>query len=274
MSSSSLKRNCPWSALDPSFVKKSALLLILLFVSGCAHAPSQKGVVFQNSPIQALLAGCYSGTMSIHDLGKHGDFGFGTVDALDGEMIALDHVFYQINPDGKVRRLKDQDTIPYATVTFFETWQGLTPKKAMTYKELTGFLDKNLPSENLIYAIKVEGKFSWLKVRSAARQNKPYPVLTEAIKEQKIFELKGQEGTLVGFRFPSYVEGVNVPGYHFHFINKDKTLGGHVLDLRSEGVRVQIDRRRKLSMELPENEEFLKFRFESDSQEAIQKVEK
>lgn len=207
--------------LELAFVKRSALLLILLFLPACAHTPYQKDVVFQNAPIQALLAGCYSGTMSIHDLGKHGDFGFGTVDALDGEMVALDHAFYQIKPDGKVRRLKDQDTIPYATVTFFGSGQVLAPEQAMTYTELTGFLDKNLSSENLIYAIKVEGRFSWLKVRSAARQNKPYPVLTEAIKEQKIFELKDQEGTLVGFRFPSYAEGVNVPGYHFHFINKD-----------------------------------------------------
>ncbi len=260
--------------LELAFVKRSALLLILLFLPACAHTPYQKDVVFQNAPIQALLAGCYSGTMSIHDLGKHGDFGFGTVDALDGEMVALDHAFYQIKPDGKVRRLKDQDTIPYATVTFFGSGQVLAPEQAMTYTELTGFLDKNLSSENLIYAIKVEGRFSWLKVRSAARQNKPYPVLTEAIKEQKIFELKDQEGTLVGFRFPSYAEGVNVPGYHFHFINKDKTLGGHVLDLRSEGVRVQLDQSRKFSMELPKSEEFLKFRFDSDAKEAIQKVEK
>jgi len=254
-------------------MKKIALFLTILFVSGCTHAPCQKDVVFQYAPSNALLAGCYSGTMSIQDLKKHGDFGLGTLDALDGEMIALAHSFYQIKSDGKAYLLKNKDTSPFATLMFFKADQELSPEGTLGYKELTRFLDSKLPSENLIYAIKVEGKFPSLKVRSAARQKRPFPVLTEAIKEQKVFELKDQEGTLVGFRFPSYAEGINVPGYHFHFLNKNKTLGGHVLDLQGEDIRIQIDKSHEFSMELPKNEEFLKFRFDADAKEAVRKVE-
>jgi acetolactate decarboxylase len=212
--------------------------------------------------------------MSIHDLKKHGDFGMGTLDALDGEMVVLDHAFYQIKPDGKAYLLSDEDTSPFATLTFFKTGQELFPNKTLGYKELTAFLDEKLPSENLIYAIKIEGRFPSLKVRSAARQKKPFPVLTEAIKQQKIFELKDQEGTLVGFRFPPYAEGINVPGYHFHFLNKDRTLGGHVLEFQVGKPLIQISEGRGLSLDFPGSEEFLKFRFEADSQEAIRKVEK
>ncbi|MFH1208848.1 MAG: acetolactate decarboxylase [Candidatus Omnitrophota bacterium] len=255
-------------------MKKAALLFAFLFASGCIHASRPKDVVFQNAPINALLAGCYRGTMSVHDLGKHGDFGVGTLDTLNGEMIVLGHVFYQIKSDGKAHLLKGRDTSPFATVTFFKAEQELSPGRAMGYKELTGFLDENLPSENLIYAIKIAGRFPSLKVRSASRQNKPFPVLTEAIKEQKVFELKDQEGTLVGFRFPPYVEGINVPGYHFHFLNKERTLGGHVLDLQVEGPHIQIGRSHQFSMELPESEEFLRSHFEADTKEAIQKIEK
>lgn len=260
--------------IDLSITKKSSLFLVVLFWAGCAHAPCQKDLVFQNAPIQALLAGCYSGTMSIHDLKKHGDFGFGTLDSLDGEMIVLDHAFYQIQSDGKARLLADKDTSPFATVLFFKSGQALAPKGTMNLKGMTAYIDSKLPSENLIYAIKVEGRFPLLKVRSVARQKKPFPVLTEAIKEQKIFELKDQEGTLVGFRFPPYATGINVSGYHFHFLSKDKTLGGHVLDLQVEGPCIQIDKSHRFSMELPETEEFLKFRFAADAKEAIQKVEK
>lgn len=254
--------------------KRSVFLLLVLFLWGCAHVPCNKDLVFQNAPIKSLLAGCYTGTQSIHDLEKHGDFGIGTLNALDGEMIALDHSFYQIKSDGRAYRLSSQDTSPFATVTFFHAGQEFFPGRPLSYKELTDFLDANLFSENLIYAIKIEGRFPVLKVRSAARQNKPFPVLTEAIEGQKVFEWKDQEGTLVGFRFPSYAEGINVPGYHFHFLSKDKTSGGHVLDLQAEDLRVQIDQSRGLFLELPENEEFLKFRFEADAKEAIQKVEK
>jgi acetolactate decarboxylase len=255
-------------------MKRNSLILIVFLAFGCAHAPCPKDVVFQNAPINALLAGCYSGTMNIQNLKKHGDFGMGTLDSLDGELVVLDHAFYQIKPDGKAHLLKDKDTSPFATVTFFEAGQEIIRGQAMDLKALTAFLDEKLPSENLIYAIKITGRFSSLKVRSAARQTKPFPVLTEAIKEQKVFELKDQEGTLVGFRFPPYTEGINVPGYHFHFLSQDKSVGGHVLDLQAEGARVQIDASREFSMELPETEEFLKFRFEADAKEAIRKIEK
>jgi len=212
--------------------------------------------------------------MSVRDLAKHGDFGVGTLDALDGEMVVLDHDFYQIKPDGKVRFLKDKDTSPFATVTFFDARQALALPKAMDYQSLLAFLDEKLSSENLIYAIKIEGRFSSLKVRSAARQEKPFPMLTEAIKEQKVFELKDQEGTLVGFRFPSYIGGINVPGYHFHFLSCDKTLGGHVQGLQVESASIRIDESHAFSMELPKSEDFLKFRFEADAKEAIQRIEK
>jgi len=255
-------------------MKRNSLFLILLLLWGCAHAPRQHGIVFQNAPINALLAGCYSGTMSVGELAQHGDFGVGTLDALDGEMVALDRIFYQIQSDGKAYPLKDSSLSPFATVTFFNVGQDFILPKSMGYEMFQALLDSKLPSENLIYAIKVEGKFSFLKVRSAARQKKPFPVMTEAIKDQKVFELKDQEGTLVGFWFPKYIAGVNVPGYHFHFLNKDRTFGGHVQDLQVEDARIQIDTSHGFNMQLPGNDEFLKFQFEENSEEAIQKIEK
>lgn len=253
---------------------RPVVLVLLLAAAGCVRTFRHEDAVFQNAPMTALLAGCYSGTMSIHDLAKRGDFGVGTLDALDGEMIALDHRFFQAQADGKVRLLQGEETSPFATVMFFKPGLEFFPDGAMDFNALKKFMDERLPSQNLIYAVKVDGKFPWLKLRSAARQAKPFPVLTEAVKEQKVFELKGLEGTLVGFRFPDYVSGVNVPGYHFHFISKDRTMGGHVLDLEIENARIQIDKARGFATAFPESEEFLKFRFEADAREAVRKVEK
>lgn len=255
-------------------MKRNTFLLIALLMWGCSHAPHSEDVVFQNAPINALMAGCYGGTMSVHDLKKHGDFGLGTLDALDGEMIVLDHSFYQIKPDGKAYLLTDAAMSPFAAVTFFKSGQEFSPGKAMGYKELIRFLDEKLSSLNLIYAVKVEGKFSALKVRSAARQKRPFPVLTEAIEEQKVFELKNLEGTLVGFRYPPYMGGINVPGYHVHFLSKDRTAGGHVLDFQAEELNIEIDPSQKFLVEFPGNEEFLKFRSVENSEEAIAKVER
>jgi acetolactate decarboxylase len=55
------------------------------------------------------------------------------------------------------------------------------------------------------------------------KQYKPYKSLIEVVKnEQKIFEKHEEmKGTLIGFYCPSFVKGVNVAGFHFHFLNKN-----------------------------------------------------
>ena len=255
-------------------MKKNLSLLVLFFFLGCAHAPSQKDLIFQNAPINALLAGCYSGTMTVQEIKEHGDFGLGTLDALDGELIVLDGSFYQARSDGKVYEVPDSAKTPFAAVTFFKAKQTFSRGPAMDLQALKDLLDAKLPSQNVPYAIKVEGQFETVKVRSPVRQQKPFLALTEAIKEQKTFELSAQEGTLVGFRTPPYMEGVNVPGYHFHFLNKEKTAGGHVLGFRLKNARIEIDDADGFLMDLPKNQEFLDFHSANDAGEALAKVEK
>jgi acetolactate decarboxylase len=66
----------------------------------------QPHVIFQTSTIDALLDGAYDGDVSFRELREHGAFGLGTLDALDGEMIALDGRFYRPPPTARSRRLR------------------------------------------------------------------------------------------------------------------------------------------------------------------------
>ncbi len=56
---------------------------------------------------------------------------------------------------------------------------------------------------------------------------------------------------MLGFRFPTYVEGIEVAGYHLHFVDAARSRGGHVLDSRSAGVRARLDPSDDLHVELP-----------------------
>src|ERR671910_3269594 len=76
--------------------------------------------LFQTSTIDALLEGKYDGDVSFAELEERGDFGLGTLDALDGEMIALDGDFYQIDSDGLVNPVGKTTKTPFAVVTIFE----------------------------------------------------------------------------------------------------------------------------------------------------------
>lgn len=224
-------------------LKNSGIFLILslnIFFTGC-NCLRGKDVLFQVSSIDALLAGDYDGRLSLKELKKNGDLGLGTFAALDGEMLGFDGKFYQVRSDGSVYEAEDNLFVPFAAVTFFEADKKIRLEKIMDFGQLQAYLDSLIPSKNIFYALRITGDFSLVKVRSVPKQNKPYPLLEEVLKTQPVFELRNCKGTMVGFRSPSYAQGINVPGYHFHFIALDKKAGGHVLELETENVTIEID---------------------------------
>jgi hypothetical protein len=46
-------------------------------------------------------------------------------------------------------------------------------------------------------------------------------------------------------------QGLNVSGYHFHFITADRSAGGHVLGCKLAGGELYIDHEGDLQLELP-----------------------
>ncbi|MEO6053204.1 MAG: acetolactate decarboxylase [Chthoniobacterales bacterium] len=238
-----------------------------------AFTSARCGEMFQASTIDALMQGVYDGTMTFGELKKHGDFGIGTVNALDGEMIALDGKFYQGLANGKILPLKNDAKTPFASVAFFHADRQWTAAGEQTFPQLQKFIDRRVPSQNLFYAIKITGTFSVLKMRSVPRQSPPYRRLDEVVKTQSEFELQNIVGTLVGFRCPSYVKGVNVPGYHFHFISRDGTKGGHVLGCSIRNAKIQVDDLSDFRMVLPKNRSFLKVDLSEHRAEALRTVE-
>src|SRR5215213_11187751 len=77
-------------------------------------------VLFQASTIGALLDGAYDGDLSFAELAEHGDLGLGTLNGLDGEMIALDGEFYRADVDGHIDDVAPEERTPFAVVTQFE----------------------------------------------------------------------------------------------------------------------------------------------------------
>jgi acetolactate decarboxylase len=217
---------------------------------------SQQGEVFQVSTLDALSLGIFQASMSVRELRRHGDFGVGTFDGLDGEMVALDGRFYQIRSDGAVSRVENDALTPFAVVTDFKPSQSLAIRGPATREQVFAALDQMLQSSNYFYAVKVQGQFSSVTARSVPRQIQPYPTLAQVVAQQTVFPLQNIRGTLVGFRSPAFVKGINQPGYHFHFISDDQRSGGHALDFEVSDAIVEIQTIRRHSTILPEAEPF------------------
>ena len=238
----------------------SRFLILLAFFYGMVRpavpAGADRDVIFQTAPFQSLSVGVYDGLFSFAALKEHGDFGLGTFNALDGEMIYVDGVFYQIKQDGKVAPVPGAVLTPFAMVTFFDEDQRIEAVNVESLAGLGQAIDCHRPTKNLFYALRVDGVFDYIKVRSVPAQKKPYCPLADAIKGQAVFEYKNIPGTLVGFWSPSFFDKVSVPGYHFHFISTAKDVGGHVLDVRFRALNVQMDRCLALMVITPENGDY------------------
>ncbi len=249
------------------------LICILFSVLGnCVKEEDSSDVLFQISTINALLEGIYDGEITFKELKRHGDLGLGTFNALDGEMLLLDGKFYQVKADGKVYMAADSMKTPFSAVTFFEEDTVLALDFNLDYQLLETLLDEILPTKNIIYAIKIEGIFKYVRTRSVPAQKKPYRPLSEVVEKQPEFELYDVEGTLVGFRLPEYLSGINVPRYHLHFLTEDKKSGGHLLEFESERIEIGIDFTERLFVCLPQTKEF--YDADLNKGENLKKVER
>ncbi len=237
------------------------------------HAEHEPHVLFQASTIGALLDGAYEGDLSFAELAEHGDLGLGTLNGLDGEMIALDGGFYRADVDGFVHPVATSERTPFAVVTEFAPTVEAVTEGPLAHEELLTRLDQLIPAEASSCAIRLDGDFELVRARSVPRQEPPYRPLTEVVAEQHVFELAEVTGTMVGFRFPTYAEGIEVGGYHLHFISEDRSRGGHVLSSRCGDLRVCLDPSNDLHIELPPRVELADPELATATHAAIERVE-
>jgi acetolactate decarboxylase len=215
------------------------------------HSEHEPHVLFQTSTIDHLLEGGFDGDLTFAELAQHGDLGLGTLNGLDGEMIAIDGRFLRADVDGAINEIDPQAKTPFGVVAFFEPSIDLALDEPLDHDGFLAALDAALPQGAVTAAIRVTGEFDRVRARSVRRQEPPYPPLADAAKQQHVFEFVGENGTLVGFRFPDYAQGVEVPGYHLHFVDDARERGGHVLSVSPRRVRVELDPSSDLHMELP-----------------------
>lgn len=248
------------------------LFIVAMLFFSCAQAFAG-GVLSQYSTIDALLAGVYDGRMTLGQLKDYGDLGLGTFNGLAGEMVFLDGVFYQVKADGKVYRPTPDVKTPFAAVVEFEPEDGFTLGEVRGMAALKKELLARMGSKNIFHAFKITGRFDYVRTRSVPAQKKPYPPLKEVVKHQPEFEFHDLDGTIIGFYCPAYVEKINVVGFHLHFLNKSRTGGGHLLDVRAKGLKVDADSVDTFTLMIPRDKAFARQDFTTSRVEELHGVE-
>lgn len=210
---------------------------------------------YQTSMMSALIAGLYQGDFTIGQLLDHGNFGIGTFNDLDGEMIVMGDEVYQLTSTGDVHLVDHDITTPFASVVNFAPTDKLSLIE-LSKNEFEACLEQDLLAHNAINAIRLTGKFSYVKTRTVPAQHRPYPPMVEVVKHQPIAEMTHLSGVMIGFKIPDYMIGINVPGFHFHFISDDRTQGGHVSDFILTEGEVEVEVFKDFHLRMPASQEF------------------
>lgn len=196
---------------------------------------------------ESLLSGNYDGQTCIDEVLKSGNFGLGTLNGLKGELIILDGVAYAANGDGNLQLVEKTAKTPFTTITNFEKHLSVEIHEAL-YADLVYKMPLWFPSAKYYYAIQIEGRFGQIDYRGSWGITSENPDLLSVIKNSGTITEYDLEGVLVGFFVPDHANGVNIPGFHFHFVDISRRFGGHVVDFNIESGKVFISQKKNFKI--------------------------
>ncbi len=205
--------------------------------------------VFQTSTVGALLGGAYEGDVTVGEVLEHGDLGLGTLNGLDGELIVIDGQAWKALLDCTLVPVAADARTPYAVVLPFTPGDPIALHGPYGDSDLDPHVGSRVGSRPV--AVRIDGDFDQVHVRSVPKQQRPFPPLADAISHQHVTELRDVSGTMVGFCFPDALDGIEMVGWHLHFATEDRTRGGHVLSYKLIEATAWVDGVTDLHVELP-----------------------
>ncbi|QTF09946.1 acetolactate decarboxylase [Brenneria izadpanahii] len=238
------------------------------------HKHHSDCVIYQTSLMSGLINGVYEGSRTMAELLEHGDFGLGTFNNLDGELVAFNSNIFQLRADGSARAARPDQKTPFAVMTFFKPTEEIHCSSKIDRHSLHQKIDTLIGTDNLFCALRIDGQFDYVETRTVPRQERPYKPMLEAIAQQPTFHFEHCQGSIIGFRSPAYTQGINVAGYHEHFITESREGGGHILDYQMKSGVLTFGVISKLIIDLPQDRDFLSANLSPENLDsAIQSVE-
>lgn len=233
--------------------------------------------MFQVSTLQALMLGYSRPVISVSELLSHGNTGLGTFEDVDGEMIVLDGKCYRATEKGNVVLAEAEKGVPFSAVcnmnegrTFelgaFKTIDDLKNKLNLLIEEGFGL--------NSMHMVRIDGDFELIDARSESPYKSMHVSLKDILgKTQEAFQFHNLKGSLVCVYFPDYMDGINAPGWHLHFLSEDKKLGGHVFEIIMKSGKGFLNKINDIELKLPKEPVFDTYSLKKASGDDIKAVE-
>lgn len=233
--------------------------------------------MYQVSTLQALALGYTRGVITVRELMEHGETGLGTFEDVNGEMIAIDGKCYRATENGAVEEAGDDRGVPFSAVGYMDKCREFEISGDYDMASLKDELNNRIEEDfglNSMHIIQITGMFEKVYARSEAPYRSHHITLKSMLeKTQTSFEFDNIRGSIVGVYFPDYMDGINASGWHLHFVNEDRTMGGHVYDLNMKKSLVRLAKRSSIEIQLPKDAAFDTYTLKNASKEEIKQVE-
>lgn len=233
--------------------------------------------MYQVSTLQALALGYSRAVIKVEELLQEGDTGLGTFEDVNGEMILMDGKCFRADQNGNVTVVPSDTGVPFAAVAKHYGEQQFPlrdmPDITSIRTELTRKIEERF-GLNSMHVVRIDGVFEKVDARSEAPYRSHHVTLKEVLcKTQKAFIFENIRGSLVGVYFPDYMDGINMPGWHLHFLSEDRSKGGHVFDVSLKEATAKVDKITNILINLPKEAAFDTYSLKQDLQDEIKSVE-
>ena len=207
---------------------------------------------FQLQLAHVLLEGGYDGVSTMAEALRGGDHGLGTLDRLDGELVVVDGEPWQVDFHGVARLVPPEATTPFVVVSHLQSPSTRTLRDC-SREQVAAVVEELVHDAGAVVAVRLEGTFTRVLVRSVPPQTPPYRPYSEVCATDEVrWELAPFEGVFVGFRFPDLAEGATIAGLHLHGLAADRSTGGHNYELHVHEALLSVGVSHEVVIALPD----------------------
>ena len=233
--------------------------------------------IYQVSTLQALALGYSRAVIKVKELLEHGEIGLGTFEDVNGEMIVVDGECFRADEEGVVWKADPEMGVPFASVAKagqspnFDV--GDVPNIEKLKEQLTIKIEEDF-GLNSMHVARIDGRFTKVCARSESPYRSHHVDLKDILSEtQKDFVFEDIAGTMVCIYYPDYMDGINAPGWHVHFLSEDRKNGGHVFDLQIASANITLTKLNQIEIQLPGEPAFDTYSLKEASGSDIKQVE-
>lgn len=210
----------------------------------------------QYNTTAALMAGAAWGEMDVDGALMSGAFGLLAFERMQGEGLVYEGKAYRFSQGGALQRADGKEPLQWMNIANFEEESvPLVFDKSMGRRALEELILEQVASVNqpLVFRFRIHCHEAHLRTYCAEGRENDLCFEHVIEKTQTYFHQEDIVLVGVGTYFPKFFAGVSPTFFHYHAIDEQKTIGGHLLDFTIQSAKYDLIRNPTFHLTLPDH---------------------